>query len=146
MDLILESLSKQTVVPDEVIVSEDGDSKGMSEYVCAVKNRYSNLNIIHSSQEDSGWRKNRALNRAVIASKCEYLIFIDGDCVPYDNFVEWHVKLAKKNSVLCGRRSEPGESISNKIRNREISAEKYRKNYLKLFFEGSIKLKRIFSY
>lgn len=135
LDLILESLESQTLIPTEVIISEDGNSKEMLDYIKIAKEKYKNLNIIHLFQEDIGWRKNRALNRAIIASRYEYLLFIDGDCVPYDNFVEWHLKLAKQNSVLCGRRSEPGENISNKIRNRIISVKNYRKNYLNLFFE-----------
>ncbi|MGE4456627.1 MAG: glycosyltransferase [Arcobacteraceae bacterium] len=135
LDLILDSLSKQTVLPDEVIVSEDGDSKEMAEYCEIAKEKYKNLDIVHLFQEDIGWRKNRALNRAIVASKYEYLIFIDGDCIPYDNFVEWHLKLAWQHTVLCGRRSEPGENISTKMRNRIISVQEYRRNYLKLFFE-----------
>ena len=138
LDLILESLSKQTVVPDEVIISEDGNSVEMAEYVSVAKNKYNKLDITHLFQEDIGWRKNKALNRAIVASKYEYLIFIDGDCVPYDNFIEWHLKLAEKNNVLCGRRSEPGDVITNKIRNRNITVKDYRKNYLKLFFLNPI--------
>ncbi|MBP9490777.1 MAG: glycosyltransferase [Aliarcobacter sp.] len=135
LDLILESLFNQTIIPNEVVISEDGNSIEMFKYLVTARSKYSNLNIIHLFQEDIGWRKNIALNRAIFTSKYEYLIFIDGDCVPYDNFIEWHLKLAEENSVLCGRRSEPGDSISNKIRNRNISVKDYRKNYLKLFFE-----------
>ena len=135
LDLILESLFNQTIIPNEVVISEDGNSIEMFKYLVTARSKYSNLNIIHLFQEDIGWRKNIALNRSIVASKYEYLIFIDGDCVPYDNFIEWHLKLAEENSVLCGRRSEPGDSISNKIRNRNISVKDYRKNYLKLFFE-----------
>ena len=135
LDLILESLSEQTILPDEVIISEDGNSTKMAEYLLIAKMKYEKLDILHLFQEDISWRKNVALNRAVLSSKHEYLIFIDGDCIPYDNFIEWHLKLAEKNSVLCGRRSEPGENISNKIRNRVILVKNYRKNYLKLFSE-----------
>lgn len=135
LDLILESLFNQTIIPNEVVISEDGNSIEMFKYLVTARSKYSNLNIIHLFQEDIGWRKNIALNRAIVASKYEYLIFIDGDCVPYDNFIEWHLKLAEENSVLCGRRSEPGDGISNKIRNRNISVKDYRKNYMKLFFE-----------
>ncbi len=47
LDLILESLSKQTVVPDEVIISEDGNSVEMAEYVSVAKNKYNKLDITH---------------------------------------------------------------------------------------------------
>ena len=129
LDLILESLSKQTVVPDEVIISEDGNSVEMSEYVSIAKNRYNKLDITHLFQEDIGWRKNIALNRAIVASKYEYLIFIDVDCVPFDDFIENHVKQASKKIVLAGKRVELGEQITREIRFRKLTVSKLTNNY-----------------
>ena len=96
LDLILESLINQTIIPNEVIISEDGNSKEMVEYVKVAKDKYKKLDIVHLYQEDIGWRKNIALNRAIVASKYEYLIFIDGDCVPFDDFIENHIMQASK--------------------------------------------------
>lgn len=133
LSFILDSLANQTLSADEIIVSEDGDSTEMHEFIATQKERFPNL--IHLTQEDDGWRKNRALNRSIIASSGEYLIFIDGDCVPYDNFVEYHLKLAEKNVVLCGRRTEPGKILSDKLKQRKLSLKEFRQNYLSMFFE-----------
>ena len=54
LDLILESLLNQTIIPNEVLISEDGNSVEMSEYVAIAKNRYKNLDITHLFQEDIG--------------------------------------------------------------------------------------------
>ncbi|QOG11499.1 glycosyltransferase [Arcobacter sp. FWKO B] len=132
LDLILDSLSNQTVLPNEVLISEDGDSNEMFDYVKMAKEKYKNLNITHLFQEDIGWRKNRALNRAVVASKYEYLIFIDGDCVPYSTFIEGHVKLAEKGIVLCGKRFELGEEFSLKVKSRKIRVFDIEKNFFRL--------------
>lgn len=129
LDLILDSLSKQTVIPDEIIISEDGNSAEMAEYVANVKDKYNNLDITHLFQEDIGWRKNIALNRAIIASKYEYLIFIDGDCVPFDDFIENHVKQASKKIVLAGKRVELGEQITKEIRSKKLTVSKLTNNY-----------------
>ncbi|MFY9081353.1 glycosyltransferase, partial [Aliarcobacter butzleri] len=104
LDLILESLCNQTIIPDEIIISEDGNSIEMSDYVKVAKEKYKKLDINHLFQEDIGWRKNIALNRAIVASKYEYLIFIDGDCVPYSTFIEGHISNAQRKIVLCGKR------------------------------------------
>ena len=80
-------------------------------------------------QEDIGWRKNIALNRAIVASKYEYLIFIDGDCVPFDDFIENHVKQASKKIVLAGKRVELGEQITREIRFRKLTVSKLTNNY-----------------
>lgn len=131
LDLIIESLLNQSMEVDEIIISEDSDSEEM-------KNCFTTLNnpkITHLSQPDNGWQKNKALNRAIHVSKNDYLIFIDGDCVPYPTFVESHISLAKENAVLCGRRTEPGEKFSKLLRTRELSIEGFTTDYLSNYFK-----------
>lgn len=131
LNLILDSLSKQTIIPDEVLVSEDGDSKEMKNFVAIAKDRYKNLDITHLFHEDIGWRKNIALNRAVVASKYEYLIFIDGDCVPFYDFIENHIMQAEKKIVLSGKRVELGEKITQDIRENKLSISNLTKHYFR---------------
>lgn len=129
LDLILESLCNQTIIPDEIIISEDGNSMEMSDYVKVAKEKYKKLDINHLFQEDIGWRKNIALNRAIVASKYEYLIFIDGDCVPFDDFIENHLGQATKRIVLAGKRVELGENITREIRSKKLTVSKLTNNY-----------------
>ena len=131
LGFILESLERQTVLPDEVIISEDGDSVEMAEYFLIAQEKFPKLNLVHLSQEDLGWRKNRALNRAIVASKYEYLIFIDGDCVPFDSFVENHLIQAKVGIVLAGKRVELGANITKQIRDRKIDVSYFTNYYLR---------------
>jgi cellulose synthase/poly-beta-1,6-N-acetylglucosamine synthase-like glycosyltransferase len=128
LDLILDSLENQTLAPNQIIVSKDGDSIQMRDFMATQKNRFPNL--IHLTQPDNGWQKNRALNRAITASEGSYLIFIDGDCIPYPEFIEEHLKLQKPNQVLCGRRSEPGQHFSTQLRSRQMSLVTYEHKYL----------------
>ena len=129
LDLILESLCNQTIIPDEIIISEDGNSIEMSDYVKVAKEKYKKLDINHLFQEDIGWRKNIALNRAIVASKYEYLIFIDGDCVPFDDFIENHLGQATKRIVFAGKRVELGENITREIRSKKLTVSKLTNNY-----------------
>ena len=131
LQLILESLTKQTVLSNEIIVSEDGESVEIKNFINSIKVP----NLIHLSQKDNGWQKNKALNRAIIQAQYEYLIFIDGDCVPFFTFIESHKLLAKKNHVLCGRRSEPGEYFSKLLREKKLSHSKFIKDYKKNYFQ-----------
>lgn len=131
LDLILESLCNQTIIPDEIIISEDGDSKEMSDYIKIAKEKYKSLDITHLFQEDIGWRKNRALNRAIVLSKYEYLIFIDGDCIPYSTFIEGHIKSSKLKVVLCGKRIELGHKLSDNVKKRKLKVSDIEKNFLR---------------
>ncbi len=141
LELILESLVRQTLKPDEVIISEDGNSTEMAQYFIGAKERFSNLDLVHLFQEDIGWRKNIALNRAIMASKYEYLIFIDGDCVPYSNFIQAHIENAQQKIVLCGKRFELGPEFSAKVKKSELSLRDIEKNFLwylpKMLFDNA---------
>ena len=97
--LIIDALLSQTHIPDEIIISEDAEHTHIKEYVEQLNNK----KIIHLSQKDEGWRKERALNNAIKASTSDYLIFIDGDCVPFSSFVKAHLELCEPNAALCGR-------------------------------------------
>lgn len=101
MDAVLKSLPGQTFRNFEVIISEDGESEEMREFLSQVKLPFA---LRHLTQEDIGWRKNRALNRAILEAKSNWLIFIDGDCVLHPRFMELHWKMAEENFILAGKR------------------------------------------
>lgn len=128
LQFILESLEHQTISPDEIIVSQDGDSEEMATFMTAQKNRFSNL--IHLTQDDDGWRKNIAMNNAIKTASNEYLIFIDGDCVPYSTFIQGHIENARKGIVLCGKRFELGPKFTDRVKSNEITIADIEKKFL----------------
>lgn len=128
--LIIDSLLHQTRLPDEIIISEDAEFPEMAAYAASLDVPF----IRHLHQPDTGWRKNRALNRAIAASTGDYLIFIDGDCVPYPTFIEGHLQLSRPDSALCGRRSEPGERFSGMLRRGEMTLQQFIDRYWRNFF------------
>lgn len=112
LQAILDALPLQTVWPDEIIISEDGDSGEIREIVSNYKGQ---MNIAHLTQEDKGWQKNLALNRAITAATHDYLIFIDGDCVLHPRFIENHIRLANGNYILAGKRVKLGPVFSSRL-------------------------------
>ncbi|WP_339811835.1 glycosyltransferase [uncultured Imperialibacter sp.] len=113
LKVVLDGLSFQTDQGFEIIVSEDGESPEMSEFVASYpfKNDYQ-----HLTQPDVGWRKNQALNNAVRKAKSDYLIFIDGDCVLHHKFIENHHRYASKERILAGKRVKLGPGYSAILR------------------------------
>ena len=131
LDLILKSLSEQTYSGSyEIIVAEDGSDISVKEFI---KNLPYN-NILHTTQKDVGWQKNKSINNAIKISKGELLIFLDGDCIPYSNFIENYLLSAKPKTALAGRRVELGAQYSAKLRAKEISSKELEKNYFKHYF------------
>src|SRR5690606_37258005 len=73
------------------------------------------LNIIHVWQEDDGFQKTKILNKAIVASNTDYLIFTDGDCIARKDFVETHLNLRRTKYALSGGYFKLDASVSNKI-------------------------------
>lgn len=128
LKFILESLNYQTLPVNEIIVSEDGDSVEMREFIATQKDHFPNL--VHLTQTDDGWRKNIAMNNAIKAAKNEYLIFIDGDCIPYSTFIQGHVENAQEKIVLCGKRFELGAKFTDKIKKHQLTMLDLEKKFL----------------
>jgi len=119
LSLILDSLLHQTVDNFDVIVSEDCVSDNIKN--CIHEYSVSKLHIQHLYQEDDGFRKNIALNRAIRKASTDHIIFIDGDCVLHPSFIEAHQQHAEPGIACTGRRLELGENISRKLRDGDIS-------------------------
>jgi glycosyltransferase involved in cell wall biosynthesis len=85
----------------EIVVSDDGtDPQGrrpLDEYLADTP-----LEIRHLWQEDRGFRKSTALNRAIAVARAPYLIFSDADIIPRRDFVENHLALSKKGRFIFG--------------------------------------------
>lgn len=108
LEKILEALRLQTLQNFEVVIADDGSSREVVMRIQELQAR-SPFPIQHVWHEDDGWRKNIILNRAVQTAKGEYLIFIDGDCIPEPHFVEEHWSERKQGRVLSGRRILMGQ-------------------------------------
>lgn len=113
--LILDALRSQSVKGFEVVIADDGSDKTTVAQIKDYQSKYPELQIIHSWQPDEGWRKNKCLNKAVRAASGDFLIFIDGDCVPHPRFVEDHLRIRRRGLVFGGRRVEMTKGVSDYV-------------------------------
>jgi len=117
---IFAALGRQTYTNFEVVIADDGSNPEVVKEIAEIQFNYS-FPIKHVWHEDNGWQKNKILNKAVIASEGDYLIFIDGDCVPHPKFIQEHVENRARNRVITGRRVLLSESVSKKLTLEKIS-------------------------
>lgn len=85
----------------ELVIADDGSGPATTDVIDRVATA-TGLDVLHVWHEDRGFRKTEILNRAVMAASSEYLIFSDGDCVPRDDFVKAHARLASASCFLSG--------------------------------------------
>lgn len=100
---ILEALEKQTRLPDELIIADDGSGPETSEKI-AIFASDPPCRMHHVWQEDCGFRAARIRNKAIRKATGEYIILLDGDCVPHRRFVEDHLFLAEDGFFIQGKR------------------------------------------
>lgn len=127
LKLVLESILNQSHQVDEIIVSEDGNSEEMKNFISTLKIP----NLIHLSQEDLGWRKNIALNNSIRQASSEYLIFIDGDVVLHPRFIEGHIYCSQPKRVCAGKRVELGPGYSQKLIENSIAIETLANSFIR---------------
>lgn len=108
LNFILHALHRQSFTNFEVIIADDGSGKEIAEIVNVAK-RWMPFKIRHLWHADKGWRKNVMLNYAIRESASDYLVFIDGDCIPSHNFLEDHYTHREQGKILLGRRVEHGK-------------------------------------
>jgi glycosyltransferase involved in cell wall biosynthesis len=103
----------------EIILADDGSDERTKDVVEQAQAE-SWLEIHHVWHNDLGYRKCQILNKAILASHCEYLIFTDGDCVPRYDFIEQHVRFAKKGYYLSGGTVRLPLELSHRICREDI--------------------------
>lgn len=140
LDLIFTALTIQSFKDFEVIVSDDGSGNDMKNLLSEWQNK-NTLNIKHVWQNDDGFRKNKILNESIRQSQTDYLIFIDGDCIPHSDFVKAHYDSKEENTVLSGRRVYFGKDFSNSITTEKILDKSYQKLTARLIIESLMRTK-----
>lgn len=113
--LCLDSLKRQSELPDEVIIADDGSTDDTKAVIDAFRPQLP-CPLKHVWQEDRGYRRSAILNKALRAtSPSHYVIFIDGDVILHKHFIADHCRLAEPGYYVFGRRALPTKETSNRI-------------------------------
>ncbi|MEO8000240.1 MAG: glycosyltransferase family 2 protein [Arenimonas sp.] len=116
----------------ELILADDGSTSDTKQCVDEIRSLFKHP-IIHLWQEDNGFRKCEILNKAILASDSDYVIFSDGDCIPRADFVETHLKLRAPGLFLSGGYHKLPIALSQKINDEDIAQGKcFDLNWLKI--------------
>ena len=119
LEKTLWGFSAQTYRDFEIIVADDGSGDETRAVVESMQAQIE-IPIRHLWQEDDGFRKCRILNKAIVASRGDYLIFTDGDCIPHPDFVRNHVELARPGTLLSGGYFKLPLEVSSAITRQDI--------------------------
>lgn len=124
----------------EIVIADDGSTFKTKDVIASFKDQFMHP-IIHVWHEDKGFRKCKILNKAILASHSDYLLFTDGDCIPRIDFVAQHLKEKEAGFFLSGGYFKLPMSISKAISDEDILTQKcfqvswLKKQGLKLSFK-----------
>jgi glycosyltransferase involved in cell wall biosynthesis len=114
LHLSLASVLAQTLLPLEIVVADDGSRSDTAEMVRSVA-AAAPVPIIHSWQQDKGFRLARSRNRAIAKARGEYVLLIDGDILLHPRFIEDHQAFARPGYFVQGTRVLLGKKLSARI-------------------------------
>ncbi len=111
---VLWGYTRQDFRDFELIIADDGSTEETRDLILgfALESDFPIRRIWHP---DEGYRRSIILNAAVLASKGDYLVFSDGDCIPRRDFVRTHLEMAEPGRFLSGGSVSLSQEVSKGI-------------------------------
>jgi glycosyltransferase involved in cell wall biosynthesis len=129
---VLNSLTTQSVLPDEVLIADDGSTDETRRVIDDWRARAA-IPVQHVWQEHTGFRRSRILNLTISRATADYLIFLDGDTVPHPEFVSDHLRLAQPGIFVQGHRCLVGKTAA-----RSFGLNKFRADRVQALLSGQL--------
>jgi len=127
LEVSLLSAFNQTSRPCEIIVADDGSRPDTRELVERITVD-APVRVVHSWQEDKGFRLARSRNRAIARTTGEYIVLVDGDILLEKHFIEDHQRFAGKGFFIQGTRVLLNKSLSEKVLAHKVMSSMYCKH------------------
>jgi glycosyltransferase involved in cell wall biosynthesis len=122
LDAVLRSLARQTDANFEVVVADDGSKPATAKMIEGWKAQIGHR-VEHVWHEDRGFRAAEIRNRAILAARGAYCIFLDGDCIVRPDFVATHRRLAEPGWFVTGNRILLSRELTSRVLREKISPE-----------------------
>jgi glycosyltransferase involved in cell wall biosynthesis len=103
LEAVLAGVARQVDRRFEVVMADDGSGPETRAVIDCWRSRIG-VPLGHVWQQDQGFRAAEIRNRAILASRGEYCIFLDGDCLVRPDFIARHRRLAERGWFVTGNR------------------------------------------
>ena len=111
---VLAALAVQDDKAFEVIVADDGSTQPHQDAMVAAA-KACGLPLVHVWHPDVGFTASRVRNLGVAAASGNYIILLDGDCVPETDFVRQHRRLREEGCFVNGSRVMLSERLTQDV-------------------------------
>jgi len=114
LQLSLESVLRQSLMPDEIIIADDGSINETKMLIDEYKNKFPGP-LKHVWQPDEGYQLARIRNKAFAQAASNYIIQVDGDLILHPHFIRDHLHFRKENTFVSGARALLNEEMTRKL-------------------------------
>ncbi|MEO6352664.1 MAG: glycosyltransferase family 2 protein [Burkholderiaceae bacterium] len=111
---VLSALMQQNDRDYEIIVADDGSGSATRDTINSLSS-CAPVPLTHVWHEDAGFRLSAIRNRGIARAVGDYLIFLDGDCIPQRDFITRHRSLAQRGMMVTGSRILLGEKLTTRV-------------------------------
>lgn len=123
LEKVLWSFDQQLFKDFEVVIADDGSTEETKQLIERIKVDL-NFPIQHIWHEDNGFQKTVILNKATVASKGDYLVYTDGDCMARADFLSVHNSRRERGYFLSGGYFKLPMNISELISEEDINTQR----------------------
>ena len=111
---VLRGLAPQCPPGTDVVIADDGSR---AEQVAALRAGLPQFDcrVVHAWHPDTGFTVSRARNLGAAQTRADYLVFIDGDCIPAPRFVQHHLRLAHAGRFVNGSRVLLSQRLTEQV-------------------------------
>jgi glycosyltransferase involved in cell wall biosynthesis len=114
LNLVLKSILKQSVLPEEVLIADDGSKQETIELISRHQKLFP-VPLYHVWHEDDGFRKTIILNKSYEKATGDYIIQIDGDILLHKDFIKDHIKNRKSGFFIKGSRGRLDKRLTEEV-------------------------------
>lgn len=121
---VLLGLKSQTCRAFEIIIADDGSTEKTHQLIKTLK-KHIPVPVQHVYQEDRGFRVAAIRNKAILQAKADYILFLDGDCIPPPRFIQSHLALREQGYFVTGNRVLLSEDFTLKVLSEDLRIESW---------------------
>ena len=110
----------------ELVIADDGSTGETTDLIREATSSFP-VPIHHVWHADQGFRAAAITNKAIAASSGEYLLLMDGDCIPKPCFIRWHRRLAQPGWMVGGTRILLNEAFTSQVLKEDLPVHAWKR-------------------
>jgi glycosyltransferase involved in cell wall biosynthesis len=114
LEAVVEACFAQDDKDFEIIIADDGSTANTRQCVERLRER-SPVPLAHVWQPHDGFRAAMVRNGGTLAARGDYIVFLDGDCIPQRDFIARHRALAAPGCLVSGSRVLLSQALTGRV-------------------------------